>query len=793
MKSLWSIFAVVILTNFALMPVRGVPGDEHWSYQFGWPGTLENVNAIRLNQGKLYFAGGTTGGTNATINVWDGIQFTRFGQFSGSSGTTIYDLLFVGNTLYVAGYFTNVDGVNVRGLARWDGSSWSGVGVTNGTVAALAAQGVDLIAGGVFTNPGGVALTNIGRWDGSAWHAVGSGLGGTNTIPNDAVRAIIVTNGVIYAAGNFSNAGTQALSHIAMWNGTAWVPVGGSIAGTTVYGLAWQGTSLYAAGIFSQAGATPVNNVARWDGANWSALGSGVSSTATSVDVLNNLICVGGSFTAAGGIMATNFAVWDGSNWSAAGANFSALVFRVYSGGGQVFVGGNYLAGANQILAGLAAWDSARWSAIGPAGKISGLSTTVRAIASDGSNIIAGGTFVLAGRTNAVHIGRFDGTNWQTYGTGLNADVRQLALVGTNLYAAGDFSGGSGGPAALRLAGWSGAQWLPLNNTAFNNISSLAVRGTDLFVGGFSSITAANGTATDIARWDGTNFWKFLQFDPNTLSLFPFPGTNVTGLGIQGTNIFIAGNFLITQCDSNLQNCIGCSNVIRFDGTFGRIMANGLNGQASSVVVLGTNIYFAGNFTTAFPLGGSIAANRIARWDGQTWLQVGGSGVVGSGTISAMAALGTNLYVGGSFTNIGGVVANRVAKWNGTSWSPLGSGTVFSATAGPVLALRVVGEDLYVGGTFRTAGGKSSYYLARWNEGVNFEPVILRFASPVKPSGGFFQAAFTASTTSPYIIESSTNLSAWIPVLTNAAINFNLIDSNAPPAPRRFYRARSAP
>ncbi|HEY0549475.1 MAG TPA: hypothetical protein VGF13_07710, partial [Verrucomicrobiae bacterium] len=705
MKAPFSGLLVIgLLFTCALTRTFAGPGDEHWSYQFGWPGTLENVNAICVHQGKLYFAGGITGGTNAGINVWDGNQFTRFGQFSGGLGTTIYDLLFVGNTLYAAGFFTNVDGASVRGVARWDGSAWSGIGVTNGTVTVLAADGSDLYAGGVFTNPGGVALTNIGRWDGNAWHALGSGLGGTNTIPNDVVRAILITNGVIYAGGNFSNAGTQALRNIAMWNGVTWFPVGGDIPGTTVYGLAWHGSSLYAAGTFNQAGATPVNNIARWDGANWFALGSGVSggvggNGAVSIAILNNLICVAGNFTSAGGNAATNFAVWDGANWTNAGARLTASAFRAYSTGTNIYVGGNFLGAAGQVMAGLAAWNGTRWTAIGPAGKISGLSTSVRALATDGSNIIAGGAFTLAGQTNALHIGRYDGTNWHTFGTGLNDDVKQLALIGTNLYAAGDFSGGAGGPFAGKLARWNGAQWVPLNNTAFNNITSLAMRDNDLFVGGFSGINAANGTANDIARWDGTNFWSFLAFPQYTFVAFPFPGTNVTGIGTQGTNIYIAGNFRMTPCDSNLQNCIECSNVMRFDGTFARIVGQGLNGQASSVLVMGTNIYFAGNFTTAFPIGGSVAANRIACWNGVTWTQVGGPGVVGTGTINALAAIGTNLYVGGTFTNIGGVRATRVAKWDGTSWSPLGSGTFFNpTTAGPVLALRAVGQDLYVGG-----------------------------------------------------------------------------------------------
>ena len=46
-----------------------------------------------------------------------------------------------------------------------------------------------------------------------------------------------------------------------------------------------------------------------------------------------------------------------------------------------------------------------------------------------------------------------------------------------------------------------------------------------------------------------------------------------------------------------------------------------------------------------------------------------------NGTVNATAVDGSgNLYIGGSFTFVGTVAANRIAEWNGTSWSALGSG-----------------------------------------------------------------------------------------------------------------------
>jgi hypothetical protein len=52
--------------------------------------------------------------------------------------------------------------------------------------------------------------------------------------------------------------------------------------------------------------------------------------------------------------------------------------------------------------------------------------------------------------------------------------------------------------------------------------------------------------------------------------------------------------------------------------------------------------------------------------------------------------------------------ANYIAKWDGSSWSALGSGM-----NNYVYALAPSASDLYAGGSFATAGGKVSAYVAR--------------------------------------------------------------------------------
>ena len=64
---------------------------------------------------------------------------------------------------------------------------------------------------------------------------------------------------------------------------------------------------------------------------------------------------------------------------------------------------------------------------------------------------------------------------------------------------------------------------------------------------------------------------------------------------------------------------------------------------------------------------------------------------------------------GGDFTTAGGVPANYIAKWDGTSWSALGNGM-----NNAVLALAVIGTDIFAGGHFTIAGGDSANFVARW-------------------------------------------------------------------------------
>jgi hypothetical protein len=74
----------------------------------------------------------------------------------------------------------------------------------------------------------------------------------------------------------------------------------------------------------------------------------------------------------------------------------------------------------------------------------------------------------------------------------------------------------------------------------------------------------------------------------------------------------------------------------------------------------------------------------------------------------------SDLLVGGDFTAAGGFSADRIARWDGDTWGVLGSGLNGRASASAVYL-----GALYVGGGFTSAGGKPSRYIARWAPDVD--------------------------------------------------------------------------
>jgi beta-propeller uncharacterized protein DUF5122 len=135
-------------------------------------------------------------------------------------------------------------------------------------------------------------------------------------------------------------------------------------------------------------------------------------------------------------------------------------------------------------------------------------------------------------------------------------------------------------------------------------------------------------------------------------------------------------------------------------------MSTGTNGTVYTCLIVPgiiNDLYIAGSFTNA----GGVNANRIAKWNGNSWVPLG-SGT--DGPVLALAFFQGSIIAGGEFLNAGGVAVNRVAKWDGSSWSPLTLGTNDN-----VNSLCVYFNELRAGGKFTTAGGIIANRIATWD------------------------------------------------------------------------------
>jgi hypothetical protein len=151
--------------------------------------------------------------------------------------------------------------------------------------------------------------------------------------------------------------------------------------------------------------------------------------------------------------------------------------------------------------------------------------------------------------------------------------------------------------------------------------------------------------------------------------------------------------------------------------------SNGVSGiglvYVYALAVVGNEVYVGGYFTEA----GGVSANRVARFNTltNTWSSLGtGSSNGVNNYVLALAVVGNEVYVGGWFTSAGGVSANYVARFNTqtNTWSTLGTGSSNGVNY-YVTALAVVGNEVVVGGYFTSAGGVSARRVARFNTQTN--------------------------------------------------------------------------
>ncbi len=728
--------AFIVLAAYANLPpaaaqsgeqIQALPigGDELWKHNLSLgPSDWIYAEAVAPN-GDVYVGGDveTIGGIfTGRVARWGASDQQWHAMGKGITWGRIYSLAISGDYLYVGGYFDAVSDrdITTNGIARWNmiTNTWSNVGgpgmsKTSGSpdVYALTVDGSgNVYAGGDFAFVNGIPALNVAKWNGSTWSAVGS-LGATN----EKVEALLWHGSTLIAAGNFAT-----LHHIAAWNGATWSSLGGG-TDKEVYALAADSSFLYVGGSLTTVTNPNLTTVAvhyiamwNWSGNYWLDMGGGFDGP--DVDAIavgpDGKVYAGGRFHKSGSVTTSNIARWVGS-WEAVHASTSlaeGVLGNVYA---LAFSGQDlWLAGGFQTAGDFSAKYVARWNLTDQQWYTPGGNTpngTINAVLVSSPFVYYGGKFNSAGGILTSGVARYNmQTNtWSALGTGLSGCasflcsgpvVNALAIYAGNLYVGGDFTS-AGGTKVHGLARYD------LTNSTWNDVGGGVSCSTLFCAAAVKALYFAGGnlfvggvfqkagavTVNNVAEWSGGN-WYALH-DNNS--------------GITGTDAIV---YAIGMNQANSYIYIGgafnspAAKIASWTGSNWSSVGSGaaLNGNVNAIDYVGSNLYIGGDFTNA----GGSGANYLARLPGGSgnWLAVGGSV---DGPVHALDDNLSELVVGGDFINAGAVPARHVVRWTGSQWKTLGTGVsgVQGFSNNPTVnAIMVDGPYVYLGGTLRSAG-----------------------------------------------------------------------------------------
>jgi len=658
------------------------------------------------------------------------------GDFSvpAFDGATVACAVFNG-TYVVGGSFQWAAGVPAHNVAMWTGSAWTQAGEgLSGPVTCLEPNGAELLAG---TNNFNTGVSPVLSFDGLSWRPLGANLYG-------AVNALLVSGANLYAAGQFLLPDQSNGPRVIVWDGSAWHSVGGIFDGD-LHALAIFHGDLYVAGEFLSAEGTPASRIARFDGTHWQDVGGGTGAGGgvqiSALAVFGDRLYAGGAFSSIGGVDANGVGAWDGTSWHELPNTPDDVFVRDLQVEGTLLHVAGVLQVRNQWASGLATFDGTSWTTPSPRP-----SWGVEDVAVGAGSLIAVGDMSGLERPNAgldeparnvvVRDTHWHGlAPWQPEMRGLMGDfgtqVNALQLYQGEVYAGGYFQRSAKPPQWIstpNIARWDGDQWQPLASTLTGNVNRMTVWGSRLVVGG-TSLWADVSPPSSVLAWDGTAWAPIadpLQGYVDGLTVWndalvvsrqlgsqeqpepPLAISRGAGWEYMGrellanrgsvADVAVFGGQLVVLGTKLTVPGSPPQGVAAWDGSSWRALPGALAMPFSCALSRGDGLWLGGS--TSFP---SSAPSAVWRWTGATLTPVGGL----DGSVSRLAETPAGVYAAGSL-NVRGQ-PTTLARFNDGEWR-----VVPASPDRPANALAALGNQLFVGGSFKRAGDRQAEGIALW-------------------------------------------------------------------------------
>ena len=218
----------------------------------------------------------------------------------------------------------------------------------------------------------------------------------------------------------------------------------------------------------------------------------------------------------------------------------------------------------------------------------------------------------------------------------------------------------------------------------------------------------------DFTTADGTAATGTAVWDEGAETLTPLSDSGGLAFGVYAIAADPASNYVYFGGGDGTGSLSSVYPVMRYDS--GADSWYGISGFISeyttihvyAIAINGSDVYMGGDYS-------DVPGGVLWKWDGSTLTSLGTSG---GADVKALCVIGDNLYIGGTFTDI-----NSVTGTNALAVMDLSTETVSSLdgglSSGYVYALATDGTDLYVGGSFTAIGAAfSANRIVSWNSGI---------------------------------------------------------------------------